>query len=251
MDEPDLCPICLDNMLDRNGVVKTKCGHSFHMECVFGKNLQKCPMCRKDLRFKGIKYKPGIWDLFTGFFSCYSEDSLQVAAKDGDLETVDELLLRPGVFPQLGSNYALRKAAKNGHAEIVKALLEDFRCDPSAKDNYALRYAVKNNDKEVVRILVQDPRIRVDMNGGELIFHSIAKCSLDIIKLLMSHNSFRAPRYFRLLFFREAVFRYDPEIIKYVFWKLNIQKYERVGFRSKLMTDKDTLLIQNAIRNLV
>ncbi len=52
--EPEQCPICLDELDAGKGVAlfKIECGHEFHFECIkdntagAGKNASKCPICR-------------------------------------------------------------------------------------------------------------------------------------------------------------------------------------------------------------
>ena len=48
----DACSICMENIIDERLNVKTKCGHTFHKECIdrwvsFNNNI--CPNCRKNI----------------------------------------------------------------------------------------------------------------------------------------------------------------------------------------------------------
>ena len=53
-DDYEDCSICMEKL--KTGTTKTKCGHTFHQECLgswvrigHGDNTQKCPNCRGDL----------------------------------------------------------------------------------------------------------------------------------------------------------------------------------------------------------
>lgn len=53
-EEMSKCSICLDTI--KEGRVKTKCGHTFHRDCINswiqigrGNNTDKCPMCRQNM----------------------------------------------------------------------------------------------------------------------------------------------------------------------------------------------------------
>ena len=62
-------------------------------------------------------------------------------------------VLKDGVDPSIGDNYAIRNASAEGHTEIVRLLLQDPRVDPTARDNMALRLAILNNHLDIVKLL--------------------------------------------------------------------------------------------------
>ena len=45
------CAICLNNITEQTGIIKTSCGHFYHLKCASGwlVNNDSCPMCRKIL----------------------------------------------------------------------------------------------------------------------------------------------------------------------------------------------------------
>ena len=48
-EEEDTCPICLEKLSDTtNGqVVETRCGHTFHKNCIENISGNRCPICRR------------------------------------------------------------------------------------------------------------------------------------------------------------------------------------------------------------
>lgn len=49
---PGQCPICLDEMIDRNEMRFTPCGHMFHRNCIYpwiarSSGEPRCPVCRE------------------------------------------------------------------------------------------------------------------------------------------------------------------------------------------------------------
>ena len=50
----DMCPICYDEIRNKNKISKLKCGHIFHQECISEwtkqcKEGNNCPVCRTDI----------------------------------------------------------------------------------------------------------------------------------------------------------------------------------------------------------
>lgn len=45
-DGNEECPVCLDKE-PINGMVKTKCGHKYHIYCI--NKVDRCPLCRGEL----------------------------------------------------------------------------------------------------------------------------------------------------------------------------------------------------------
>lgn len=53
MGEEDSCPTCLDGYTDENPKILTKCGHHFHLGCIFEwmERSKTCPVCDKEMVF--------------------------------------------------------------------------------------------------------------------------------------------------------------------------------------------------------
>ena len=52
-DDVEICPTCLERYSDDNPRVRTRCGHSFHAQCVFAwlERSEVCPMCEAIVDF--------------------------------------------------------------------------------------------------------------------------------------------------------------------------------------------------------
>ena len=57
----ETCAICLDNLNEINDenkkkncdkIVETVCNHKFHYNCIVNDNINNCPLCREELKFK-------------------------------------------------------------------------------------------------------------------------------------------------------------------------------------------------------
>lgn len=45
-----ICSICLDKLdTTKNNICKTKCGHSFHLDCLMKQKGNNCPLCRTEV----------------------------------------------------------------------------------------------------------------------------------------------------------------------------------------------------------
>lgn len=91
-----------------------------------------------------------------------------VQAAAGGHTSVMDLLMSPEadflnhcqpVHPSVLGGDALRLAARNGHLHVVEQLLADPRCDPSACDYSPLLAALRHGRFEVVERLLADPRV--------------------------------------------------------------------------------------------
>lgn len=53
MGEEDSCPTCLDGYTEENPKILTKCGHHFHLGCIFEwmERSKTCPVCDKEMIF--------------------------------------------------------------------------------------------------------------------------------------------------------------------------------------------------------
>lgn len=76
----ETCPICFDEIYNRNNAFLTDCGHSFHYNCIinydykniFNEHGISCPICRQDM---GIY--DNIKDKYLYFKNCNSLDYLE------------------------------------------------------------------------------------------------------------------------------------------------------------------------------
>ncbi|KAF6260534.1 hypothetical protein COO60DRAFT_1269386 [Scenedesmus sp. NREL 46B-D3] len=50
-DEDDFCPTCLEAYTDDNPKIFTRCGHSFHMQCIYAwlERKNTCPLCERPM----------------------------------------------------------------------------------------------------------------------------------------------------------------------------------------------------------
>uniref|UniRef100_A0A0E0CYW4 PGG domain-containing protein n=1 Tax=Oryza meridionalis TaxID=40149 RepID=A0A0E0CYW4_9ORYZ len=122
-------------------------------------------------------------------------DALHIAAKQGDVEVVNELLK---ALPELSmtvdasNTTALNTAATQGHMEVVRLLLEaDASLAVIARSNgkTALHSAARNGHVEVVRALMEaEPSIaaRVDKKGQTALHMAAKGTRLDIVDALLA-----------------------------------------------------------------
>ncbi|KAG8096496.1 hypothetical protein GUJ93_ZPchr0013g34470 [Zizania palustris] len=122
-------------------------------------------------------------------------DALHIAAKQGDVEVVKELLQ---ALPELlmtvdaSNTTALNTAATQGHMEVVRLLLEaDGSLVLIARSNgkTALHSAARNGHVEVVRALVEaEPSIavRVDKKGQTALHMAAKGTRLDLVDALLA-----------------------------------------------------------------
>lgn len=122
-------------------------------------------------------------------------DALHIAAKQGDVEVVKELLQ---ALPELSmtvdasNTTALNTAATQGHMEVVRHLLEvDGSLALIARSNgkTALHSAARNGHVEVVRALLEaEPSIalRVDKKGQTALHMAAKGTSLDLVDALLA-----------------------------------------------------------------
>uniref|UniRef100_A0ACD5XJJ8 Uncharacterized protein n=1 Tax=Avena sativa TaxID=4498 RepID=A0ACD5XJJ8_AVESA len=135
-----------------------------------------------DVAIAGIKARSGY-------------DALHIAAKQGDVEVVKELLQ---ALPDLSmtvdasNTTALNTAATQGHMEVVRLLLEvDGSLALIARSNgkTALHSAARNGHVEVVRALLEaEPGIalRVDKKGQTALHMAAKATSLDVVDALLA-----------------------------------------------------------------
>ena len=43
------CCICLEDSMDKKNSDVTKCGHTFHVSCLYKIKNMRCPLCRQDI----------------------------------------------------------------------------------------------------------------------------------------------------------------------------------------------------------
>lgn len=122
-------------------------------------------------------------------------DALHIAAKQGDVEVVKELLQ---ALPELAmtvdasNTTALNTAATQGHMEVVRLLLEvDGTLTLIARSNgkTALHSAARNGHVEVVRALLRaEPSIalRVDKKGQTALHMAAKGINLDLVDALLA-----------------------------------------------------------------
>uniref|UniRef100_J3LMK6 PGG domain-containing protein n=1 Tax=Oryza brachyantha TaxID=4533 RepID=J3LMK6_ORYBR len=122
-------------------------------------------------------------------------DALHIAAKQGDVEVVNELLR---ALPELSmtvdasNTTALNTAATQGHMEVVRLLLEaDRSLALIARSNgkTALHSAARNGHVEVVRALMEaEPSIavRVDKKGQTALHMAAKGTRLDLVDALLA-----------------------------------------------------------------
>lgn len=98
-----------------------------------------------------------------------SDQLLIRAARDGEINTVKELLQQPGI--NLNAMDWLKKtalvyAAENGHADVVEALLK-AGADPNklGAGYSALGAAAQNGDKDIVALLLSAKNIDINIKG--------------------------------------------------------------------------------------
>ncbi|KAM0930759.1 hypothetical protein ACQ4PT_000687 [Festuca glaucescens] len=127
-------------------------------------------------------------------------DALHIAAKQGDVEVVKELLQ---ALPELSmtvdasNTTALNTAATQGHMEVVRLLLEvDGSLALIARSNgkTALHSAARNGHVEVVRALLEaEPSIalRVDKKGQTALHMAAKGTSLDLFDALLAADATR------------------------------------------------------------
>lgn len=55
-DDEDCCPTCLDVYTEDNPRIWTRCGHHFHMQCIYEwlERKETCPMCESHVDFDGM-----------------------------------------------------------------------------------------------------------------------------------------------------------------------------------------------------
>lgn len=55
-EEEDVCPTCLDPYSEDNPMVLTRCGHHFHLPCLYEwlERSETCPVCGAAMQFDEI-----------------------------------------------------------------------------------------------------------------------------------------------------------------------------------------------------
>lgn len=56
LDDDDMCPTCLEPYCEDNPKVVTKCGHHFHLPCIYEwmERSETCPMCGRQMKFEEV-----------------------------------------------------------------------------------------------------------------------------------------------------------------------------------------------------
>ncbi|GAB4823104.1 hypothetical protein N2152v2_010150 [Parachlorella kessleri] len=56
LDDDDICPTCLEPYTEENPKVLTKCGHHYHLPCIYEwlERSETCPMCGREMHFEEI-----------------------------------------------------------------------------------------------------------------------------------------------------------------------------------------------------
>ena len=112
--------------------------------------------------------------------------AFQIAAKNGDIDTVKYYVSRGILNIHFNDEIVLRRAAENGHFEIVKYLISNG-ADIHIHDDHPLRYAVLKGNLEMVKYLIS--------HGANI--HSYNECALklaamenhiEIVKYLIPHG---------------------------------------------------------------
>ena len=54
MDHETICPTCLDPYDDENPAIVAKCGHAFHLPCIYEwlERARTCPVCSRTMKFE-------------------------------------------------------------------------------------------------------------------------------------------------------------------------------------------------------
>lgn len=58
-EEPNVCSICLDEFVEADPGVPTRCRHSYHLQCImqWAQRSRECPLCFRTLR---LEVRPGV-----------------------------------------------------------------------------------------------------------------------------------------------------------------------------------------------
>jgi len=53
-DDEDVCPTCLEEYEEENPKIEGKCGHDFHLACIYEwlERSELCPMCARKMEFR-------------------------------------------------------------------------------------------------------------------------------------------------------------------------------------------------------
>ncbi|KAK2079172.1 hypothetical protein QBZ16_002863 [Prototheca wickerhamii] len=56
LDDDDICSTCLDGFSEVNPAVTLKCGHRFHLQCIYAwlERSETCPLCGAQTSFDEI-----------------------------------------------------------------------------------------------------------------------------------------------------------------------------------------------------
>jgi ankyrin repeat protein len=133
---------------------------------------------------------------------------LILAARDGNIDFVEELLEFPGINVNIqdhNGNTALMFAARNGHTDIVNRLLNYYNenndgdivytATVNRQDRNALMLAVMNNHYDIAETLLKDEYIEEsafsfdleDINGNTVLMLAQRTGNDDLVDLIAAH----------------------------------------------------------------
>jgi len=118
---------------------------------------------------------------------------LMVAARDGDLEVVNELLEAGAQPDPPGIASPLYFAAQGGHLEIVKALLE-YGADPNSMSKWGapLHIAARRGHVDIVQALLDhgaDPNLKGGEDDDTPLHMAAVGGSLEAVESLVKHGA--------------------------------------------------------------
>ena len=154
------CAVCMDNV-PRCHLV---CGHTFCFCCVkewyFKSEEPSCPMCRRDMYFKGMYKQIDEWEeekqesiieeVYSDVFDSICEDFLgedfEFDFDEDDVMTPHELMLEElMILEDKFKKFML--CGRDWNAEVLFEVLNDPFCEPSvATDHYAYEKSPKKID---------------------------------------------------------------------------------------------------------
>jgi hypothetical protein len=110
--------------------------------------------------------------------------ALVVACERGHVE-IARLLLEHGGETRQELEGAFWRAARDGHAELVKMLMERG-ADASARDNNAVRWAARNGHVNVVKLLLQDKRVNPAAQENYAVNWTARNGHCDVLEVLLA-----------------------------------------------------------------
>ena len=111
--------------------------------------------------------------------------AISIASAYGRLRVVERLLQDPRVDPSDDHNKAIRNASAYGKFPVVELLLQNPRVNPSDVDNDAIRKASENGHLLVVERLLQNPRVNPSDVHNEAIRKASENGHLPVVECLL------------------------------------------------------------------